>query len=98
MIVAVALAFPVLLILLPLGMDRLERNLARGGLGSDLEEFLFTARPEEVETFVAAGFAPALDAYWARRAPRRNRPTASSRSGGPRAAPGRDAAVGRPYR
>jgi hypothetical protein len=32
-----------------------------------VEVFLETARPEEVETFVSEGYAPALERYWKRR-------------------------------
>lgn len=71
MLVVWALVFPGLLMLLPVVMERLERRVALGDLTQGLEEFLSTARPEEVETFVASGFAPALDDYWARRSPRR---------------------------
>jgi len=62
---------PGLLLLLLLAMERLETRVARRDLAAGLEEFLATARPEEVETFVAAGYATALEDYWSRRAPRR---------------------------
>jgi hypothetical protein len=36
-------------------------------VSEQLETFLDSARPDEVETFVSEGFAPALDRYWKRR-------------------------------
>jgi hypothetical protein len=54
-----ALLLPVLLLFLMLGMERVEGPLREG--------FLDSARPDEVETFVSEGFAPALDRYWRRR-------------------------------
>lgn len=65
--VLLALAFPILLMLAMLLMERVEQPLRVDQIGSDLETFLETARPEEVETFVREGFAPALDRYWRRR-------------------------------
>jgi len=62
-----AVLFPVLLLLLMLLMERVEQPLRVDQIGSHLEDFLETARPEEVETFVTEGFAPALDRYWRRR-------------------------------
>ncbi len=67
---------PVLLIalLLPLGlmalmvlMEHVEQPLRRASMSEELEAFLDTARPEEVETFVSQGFGPALERYWRRR-------------------------------
>lgn len=60
-------AFPFLLMLLMLLMERVEGPLRRDEVGGRLEAFLDTARPEEIETFVREGFAPALDRYWRRR-------------------------------
>ena len=65
--VLLVLAFPVLLMLLLLLMERVERPLSVDQVGNDLEVFLDSARPEEVETFVSEGFAPALERYWKRR-------------------------------
>jgi hypothetical protein len=65
--VALAVVFPFLLMLLMLLMERVEGPLRRDEIGSQLENFLDTARAEEVETFVTEGFAPALDRYWRRR-------------------------------
>jgi hypothetical protein len=62
-----AVFFPVLLMLLMLLMERVEQPLRVDQIGNDLETFLDTARPEEVETLVTEGFASALDRYWRRR-------------------------------
>ncbi len=61
------LVAPVVLLLLMLLMDRVERPLRSGSVTEQLEAFLDTARPDEVETFVSEGFGPALDRYWRRR-------------------------------
>ena len=61
------LLLPVLLLLLMLAMERVEGPLRDDATSEQLEGFLDTARPEEVETFVSEGFAPALDRYWKRR-------------------------------
>ena len=63
----VALLLPVGLLLLMLGMERVERPLRVDSVSEQLQAFLDSARPEEVETFVSEGFAPALDRYWKRR-------------------------------
>ena len=65
--VFVAIAFPFLLMLAMLLMERVEGPLQRDELGSQLENFLDTAHAEEVETYVTQGFAPALERYWRRR-------------------------------
>jgi hypothetical protein len=65
--VILALLFPVLLMLAMLLMERVEQPLRVDQIGTDLENFLDTARPEEVELFVAEGYATALDRYWRRR-------------------------------
>ena len=62
-----ALLLPVLLLLLMLGMERVEKPLREDAVTEQLENFLDSARPDEVETFVSEGFAPALDRYWRRR-------------------------------
>jgi len=63
----VGLILPVLLLLLMLAMERVERPLRRQSVDQQLEGFLDTARPDEVETYVSEGFAPALERYWRRR-------------------------------
>jgi hypothetical protein len=67
MLIYFALLFPLVILLLLLGMERVEQPLRVDQLGLDLESFLDSARPEEVETFVSKGFGPALDRYWKRR-------------------------------
>ena len=66
-LLSVTLLLPVGLLFLLLGMERVERPLRVDSLGDELESFLDSARPEEVETFVSEGFAPALERYWRRR-------------------------------
>lgn len=73
-----ALLLPVLLLGLMLAMERVERPLRTDSVTDELEQFLDAARPEEVETFVSEGFAPALERYWRRR--RRGRRLLRSRS------------------
>ena len=67
MFIYAALLFPVLIMLLLIAMERVEQPLRVDQLGLDLESFLDSARPEEVEMFVSEGFAPALERYWKRR-------------------------------
>lgn len=69
MVYALLLTLPFGLLALMLAMDRVERPLREYALGEQLIEFLDSARPDEVETFVQQGFAPALDSYWRRRHP-----------------------------
>jgi hypothetical protein len=66
-LLSVALLLPVLLLVLMLMMERVERPLRVDSVSEQLESFLDTARPEEVETYVSEGFAPALERYWRRR-------------------------------
>lgn len=61
------LLMPLLLLLLMLGMEKVEGPLRKDAVSEQLETFLDSARPDEVETFVSEGFAPALDRYWKRR-------------------------------
>jgi hypothetical protein len=61
------LLMPLLLLLLMLGMEKVEGPLREDAVTEQLETFLDSARPDEVETFVSEGFAPALDRYWKRR-------------------------------
>ncbi len=63
----IALLLPFLLLLLMLAMERVEAPLRAEAVGEEIESFLEDARPEEVETFVSEGFAPALERYWRRR-------------------------------
>jgi hypothetical protein len=75
MVYALLLTLPFGLLGLMLAMDRVERPLRQDALSEHLLEFLDSARPDEVETYVQQGFAPALDSYWRRRHP--GVPTAS---------------------
>lgn len=75
MLLEASLLFPLLLLALMLSMERVERPLRVDSLGDELESFLDSARPEEVETFVSEGFAPALERYWRRRRLSRLLPT-----------------------
>ena len=61
------LLLPLVLLGLMLAMERVERPLRLESVSDELESFLDSARPEEVETFVSEGFAPALERYWRRR-------------------------------
>jgi len=67
LLLLVVLAFPLFLMLAMLLMERVERPLRVDEVGLQLESFFTNARPEELETFVSEGFAPALDRYWRRR-------------------------------
>jgi hypothetical protein len=67
MVYVLVLTLPLALLGLMLAMERVERPLRREALGEQLLEFLDSARPDEVETYVQQGFAPALDSYWRRR-------------------------------
>jgi hypothetical protein len=67
MFIYLALLFPLAMLAALIGMEHVEQPLRVDELGLDLESFLDTARPEEVETFVSEGFGPALDRYWKRR-------------------------------
>jgi hypothetical protein len=71
----VTLALPLLLLGLMLAMERVERPLRVDSVTDELEGFLDSARPDEVETFVSEGFAPALERYWRRRRLSRLLPT-----------------------
>jgi hypothetical protein len=66
-LLSITLVLPLLLLVLMLAMERVERPLRLDSVSDQLEGFLDGARPEEVETFVSEGFAPALERYWRRR-------------------------------
>jgi hypothetical protein len=70
-ILILGLLLPVLLLALMLAMERVERPMRVDSVSEQLESFLDSAHPEEVETYVSEGYAAALDRYWRRR--RRNR-------------------------
>ena len=66
-LLSITLVLPLLLLVLMLAMERVERPLRVDSVSDQLESFLDSAHPEEVETFVSEGFAPALERYWRRR-------------------------------
>jgi hypothetical protein len=66
-VLPLGLLLPFVLLVLMLAMERVERPLRRESVNEQLEDFLDTARPDEVETFVSEGYAPALERYWRRR-------------------------------
>lgn len=74
-LLSLTLLVPFFLLLLMLAMERVERPLRYDSMGDELESFLDSARPDEVETFVSEGFAPALERYWRRRRLSRLLPT-----------------------
>lgn len=79
MIFALTLVAPLVLLALLLVMERVEQPLRRDAFGERLVDFLDQARPDEVETFVTEGYAPALERYWSRRTPARRRPPRRAR-------------------
>lgn len=66
-VLVLSLLFPLVLLGLLLGMERVERPLDAHPAMLDLEGFLDGALPEEVEAFVTEGYGPALERYWRRR-------------------------------
>jgi hypothetical protein len=67
-VLLLGLLLPLALLGLMLAMERVERPLREETEVNDqLETFLDSARPDEVETFVSEGYAPALERYWRRR-------------------------------
>jgi hypothetical protein len=65
--ILLSLVFPAVLLGLMLLMERVESPLRDESIGDQLIDFLDSARPDEVETFVSQGLASALDRYWRRR-------------------------------
>jgi hypothetical protein len=65
--ILLALAFPAVLLALMLAMERVEAPLRDESIGDQLIDFLDSARPDEIETFVSQGLSTALDRYWRRR-------------------------------
>lgn len=87
-LLVLTLAMPLVLLGLMLTMERVERPLGTDSVTDQLEGFLDSARPEEVETFVSEGFAPALERYWRRRRLTRLLPSrARAGSAGPTSGP-----------
>jgi hypothetical protein len=67
MVLALTLGFPLLLLALPLFMERVERALRAEATLERLAGALPKARPDELERLVSDGYAPAVDSYWRRR-------------------------------
>jgi hypothetical protein len=68
MFLLLTLAFPGVLLVLLLAMERVEAPLRAEAVGEHLTTYLDKARPDEVETFVSQGLERALARYWRRRA------------------------------
>jgi hypothetical protein len=66
MIVFLVLAFPFLLMVFMLVMERIEEPLTRVATERDVEDFLDHANPDELETFVSEGTDSAMDRFRAR--------------------------------
>ncbi len=66
-VLLLGLLLPFVLLALMLAMERVERPLRQDDVNEQLVTFLESARPDEVETFVSEGYAPALERYWRRR-------------------------------
>lgn len=62
-----ALAFPAVLLVLMLAMERVEMPLRDEAIGDHLVHYLDEARPDEVENYVSEGLESALRRYWRRR-------------------------------
>jgi hypothetical protein len=67
------LGFPFVLLGFMLFMGRVEEPLNQVALERDMEEFLDTANPEEMDTFVREGTEPALKRFRLRLGFRRRR-------------------------
>jgi len=71
MTVFLVLLIPVLLMVFALFMERVENRLrTRTVSEADVQEFLDTARPEEVNTLIREGWTRAFDKFRLRRRPR----------------------------
>ncbi len=67
MVLLLTLAFPLVLLALPLLMERVERPLRSEGTFERVAGALPHARPDELEALVMEGYAPAVERYWRRR-------------------------------
>lgn len=71
MTVFLVLLIPVLLMMFALFMERVERRLKTSTVSeADVQEFLDTARPEEVDTMIREGWSKAFAKFRLRRRPR----------------------------
>jgi hypothetical protein len=86
MTVFLVLLIPVLLMVFALFMERVENRLrTRTVSEADVQEFLDTARPEEVNTFIREGWTRAFDKFRLRRRPLFRRKNGNrTKSNGPR--------------
>jgi hypothetical protein len=66
MAVFIVLAFPVLLMVFMLVMERIEEPLTRVAVERDVEDFLDHANPDELDAFVREGTDSAMDRFRAR--------------------------------
>jgi hypothetical protein len=72
------LLVPLLVMVFALLMERLEHRLRSTTMsGQDVEEFLDTAQPDEVNTFIREGWSRAMSMFRLRR--RKDRPSTRSR-------------------
>lgn len=68
MTVFLVLLIPLLLMIFALLMERVENRLGSSSMNEDdVEEFLDSARPEEVNTFIREGWTRALSRFRLRR-------------------------------
>jgi hypothetical protein len=67
MIGLLVVLFPLLLMAFMLLMERVEGPLRQAAVENQVEEFLETARPDEVDTFVREGFTSAVERWRTRR-------------------------------
>jgi len=67
MIGLLVILFPLLLMAFMILMERVEVPLRRAAVETQVEEFLETARPDEVDAFVREGFTSALERWRHRR-------------------------------
>lgn len=65
--IVIVLCFPLLLLAMLLGMERVEKPLRDAAVPTDVDRFLATASPDELETLVSEGYSQALNRYWRRR-------------------------------
>ena len=71
MTVFLVLLIPLLLMVFALFMERVENRLKTQTVSeADVQEFLDTARPEEVNTLIREGWTRAFDKFRLRRRPR----------------------------
>ena len=85
MVVFLVLLIPALLMIFALFMERVERRMQTSTVSeADVQEFLDTARPEEVNTLIREGWSKAFAKFRLRRRPRfrRNNRTDTHRSWG----------------